>query len=431
MKGIQVFGIIAGCFALLIVIILLTTNRSYEWIPTFEDDSDEPFGCELFDRMVGQSLGNRYQVERKTLSLRELAKNEEGKPQGWLMVNYDLPLSANEVGMLLSMVRRGDHVMLCATRFGGFLNDSLDFAALGNPYRMDKKTMKVAMRPLDHKMPVGWTDCQGGYRRDTFAIHNVLTECTIISKRDSLPTTILAQNITENKPVAISFQIGKGQLTLVTMPLLFTNYGMLDGRGSELIFRLLSTFGEMTVHRTVLRTQKQTREEDFLAILGYIESQPPLWWAWCLSILLVMLFMLTNARRRQRVIPVMTPPQNHSLEFVRLIGTLYAHQEGHADLVQKKFRYTAEHLRCELHIDITNPQEDRYSAVVIAQNTDLSPDEARQVINEVRQQLNANVGFTPSQMRHYIDRLSTLLPGQSQNTPKGPLPSGQSHSFQD
>jgi hypothetical protein len=77
-------------------------------------------------------------------------------------------------------------------------------------------------------------------------------------------------------------------------------------------------------------------------------------------------------------------------------------------LVEKKYRYTAERLRRELHIDITASEDDRQSAAVIAQNTNLKPDEAMEIIQEVRQQLASHVGLSEERMRHYIDQLNRL-----------------------
>ena len=59
--------------------------------------------------------------------------------------------------------------------------------------------------------------------------------------------------------------MGKGEVILISTPLIMTNYGMLSGRGSEYIFRLLSRFGDKPVHRVRLNTLSKTREEDMLA----------------------------------------------------------------------------------------------------------------------------------------------------------------------
>lgn len=63
----------------------------------------------------------------------------------------------------------------------------------------------------------------------------------------------------------------------------------------------------------------------------YFLSQPPLRWALYLSMASILLFMIFTARRKQRAIPVIREPENKSLEFVELIGTLYYQKKDHAD----------------------------------------------------------------------------------------------------
>lgn len=408
MKGLKVFGLITAVFGLILFLIWAGGKRSYKWAPTFATNDDEPFGCELFDKMVSQSMGTRYVASRRVVPLRDLVKEEHDKSQGWLFVDYTMRLTAHETSLLLQLARRGDCVMVSSIEFGQYLCDSLNFNTLGG---RRAASLEHAMSVNYYREPIAWTDSSKGYAQNLYETHKVLHEVTI-EHADSLPGVVLARNthFADGEPVALSFRVGKGEIIVVSTPLMLTNYGMLNGNGSEYIFRLLSRFGQRPVQRVLLKTQSRTREEDAFAMLDYFESQPPLWWAWCLTILLALLFMLTNARRRQRVIPIVTPPQNHSLEFVRLIGTLYAQQGNHIDLVEKKFHYTAERLRHELHVDITDPQEDHYAATVIAQNTNLTPDEAEQTIGEVRRLLDSHVGVSALQMHGYIDRLNALLP---------------------
>ena len=51
-------------------------------------------------------------------------------------------------------------------------------------------------------------------------------------------------------PVALSRPVGSGEIVLVTTPLLFTNYGMLDGDNAAYLFRLLSHLKGLPVVRT-------------------------------------------------------------------------------------------------------------------------------------------------------------------------------------
>ena len=407
MKGVHVFLMIAAFFGLVIALIAMGGKRSYDWEPSFSHNSDEPFGCELFDRMVSRSMGSRYHVERSQ-TLRELSKHQYDGPQGWLFVDYQLRFSPSEASILLDLARRGDCVLVGSIEFGSPLCDSLGgIDIIGYPYTKPDK-MERAMGASNERTTFVW---KGDQRRDSFLVHHVLSERTLSLNHDSLPYHVLAvREEMEQDTVAVSFPVGKGEIILISTPLIMTNYGMLSDRGSEYIFRLLSRFGDKPVHRVRLNTLSKTREEDMLAMLEYIKTQPPLWWAWCLLILLILLFMLTNARRRQRAIPVVSPPQNHALEFVRLIGTLYSQQGNHADLLEKKFRYTAERLRRELHVDITDPQSDHLSAAVIARNNQATPAEVAALITEVRQLLASRTSISGSQLLHYVNSLNGLLP---------------------
>ena len=406
MKGVHVFLMIAAFFGLVIVLIAMGGKRSYDWEPSFSHDSDEPFGCELFDRMVSRSMGNRYHVERSQ-TLRELYRHQYDGQQGWLFVDYQLRFSPSETSILLDLARRGDCILVGSIEFGSPLCDSLGGFDI-NGYSTKPDKMEWAMGALNERTTLFW---KGNQQLDSFYVHSVLNERTMRLTHDSLPHHVLAtDHEEEGNAVAVSFPVGKGEIIVISTPLIMTNYGMLSGRGSEYIFRLLSRFGDKPVHRVRLNTLNKTREEDMLAMLEYIKTQPPLWWAWCLLILLILLFMLTNARRRQRAIPVVSAPQNHALEFVRLIGTLYSQQGIHADLLEKKFRYTAERLRRELHVDITDPQGDHLSAAVIARNNQATPDEVAALIAEVRQLLASRASISGSQLLHYVNSLNGLLP---------------------
>ena len=104
----------------------------------------------------------------------------------------------------------------------------------------------------------------------------------------------------------------------------------------------------------------------------YFLSQPPLRWALYLSMVSILLFMIFTARRKQRAIPVIREPENKSLEFTKLIGTLYYQKHDHANLVHKKFTYFAEVLRREIQVDVEEVADDERSFHRIAQKTGMS-----------------------------------------------------------
>lgn len=410
MKGVHVFYVIVAFFAVAIVVSKIGSKRSYDWTPTFDKDSEEPFGCMLFDQVVQSSMGERYSVG-EPLTPQEAHQDSSACRQAWLLVGLRMRPNPSEVHALLQMVRRGDRVLIATNSLGRYFADSLD-TSLGGP-AYDDGDYEASMRSHPDMGSVVWTD-EDTYPRDVFQLREPLCEVTIFHYSDSLPSKVLARQEKEDgkdkgEPVAVDFKLGKGHLIVVSMPLLFTNYGMLHGQGAELLHRLLTQLGDRSVRRVTLNTQESEADKDNLAVLEYIRRQPPLNWAWWTALLLVALFIFTTARRRQRVIPVMTKQPNHMLEFVKLIGTLYSHQHNNEDLLAKKFRYTAEQLRRELQVDIADAAGDHHSAAVIARNTGQDPAALRQTIARLRTMVERQQPLSSKQMRQSIDSLNDMV----------------------
>ncbi|MBQ7423035.1 MAG: hypothetical protein IJV27_12990 [Prevotella sp.] len=208
-------------------------------------------------------------------------------------------------------------------------------------------------------------------------------------------------------PLALSARVGRGRLILCSTPLLFTNYGMLDGRNGDFIFRMMSQFNGLPVVRTEAYLEKKLSQQS--SPLSFFLTTPPLRWAVYLTLFGLLLFFVFTARRRQRVIPVMKNPDNKSLEFVCLIGTLYYQQRHHADLVRKKYLYFSETLRRELMIDVGNEAENRQNVELLSERTGLSRDTVDGYLRDVREAIAAESALKEAEMRRCIDEMNEIL----------------------
>ncbi|MDY5353056.1 MAG: DUF4350 domain-containing protein [Bacteroides pyogenes] len=208
-------------------------------------------------------------------------------------------------------------------------------------------------------------------------------------------------------PVAFAQPWGKGEIILVSTPLVFTNYGVLDGENVNYIFRLLSQMGDVPVIRleSYLKETAQEQQSPF----RYFLSRQPLRWALYLTVAGIVLFMLFTARRRQRAIPVIEEPANRSLEFTQLIGTLYCQRKSHADLVQKKFVYFAEVLRREIQADVEDVAEDERTFGRIALKTGMDAAEIAAFIRELRPVIYGGRDITVEDMKKYIDKMNEII----------------------
>ena len=203
--------------------------------------------------------------------------------------------------------------MLVSTLFGTNLEDTLDFRTYYSYF--SPMALKKYAASLLAKDSICWVGDSTVYSRRTFYFYPQF--CSSYFWMDSLRSEVLAQRVIDSNefryeteadslvtdslsciPVAMSYRHGKGEIILVSTPLLFTNYGMLDGGNGAYLLRLLSHMGDLPVLRTegYMKETVQVQKSPF----RYFLSQPPLRWALYLTMIAILLFMIFTAKRRQR-----------------------------------------------------------------------------------------------------------------------------------
>lgn len=144
---------------------------------------------------------------------------------------------------------------------------------------------------------------------------------------------------------------GEGYFFLHSQPLLFTNYYMVGEEGRAYAERAFSHLNDGPIYwdeysripESMAREQNNAYRSDPRRLrtespLQYILEQPPLAWAWYTLIGIGLLFLLFRTKRRQRVIPVVHPPRNTSLQFVQTIGFLYYQRASHQQLAVQSIK---------------------------------------------------------------------------------------------
>jgi len=62
-------------------------------------------------------------------------------------------------------------------------------------------------------------------------------------------------------------------------------------------------------------------------------------------------FMIFNAKRKQRVVPIIKPLANTTVDFTKTIGNLYFQEGDHQNIIDKKIIYFLEKIRNEYLIE--------------------------------------------------------------------------------
>ena len=447
-------------FAMLVLFVLfclLQVNlpKKFVWSPTFSHVDKQPLGCFVFDSVLTQSLPNGYHVTKKTFF--QLDQEHAKEKISVLMVVDQQDLKQLDVKYLCNIARRGGKVMVVASSsfddgrnadtvvvdelertFKVRIEDGMYFSLRGilaglkahdndmydTIYWNNRETMYAAQSyrmfynmvggtlfvdsvPKVKRLAYTLSTAGYDYKLDSLYVGDFTGFDTIVDEKERIERidTFAIKKV----PTAVSVPYGKGEVIFVSSPLLFTNYGMLEGNTSVYIFRLMSYLADLPVYRTeayvktdAMLVAEQSPFREFI-------KRPPLRWALYLALLGVVLFMIFTARRRQRVIPIMSKPANRSLEFIQLIGTLYYQRKDHVDLVRKKFKLFAEELRKTAGVDISDVNTDDREYLLLAEKTGMNSDRLKKVIRQIRLVLHSEGNISVEEMRSLIDAMDTIV----------------------
>lgn len=407
-----VIGVVA--FLLIIFLLHYQMPREFAWTPTYAHYDHEPFGCYVFDSLLNEDMPQGYSVTNR--SLPQLAK--DSTPRGILIVADDASLTQIDVDAIYQMMNCGSQVLVASNHFGR-LEDTLK---LETEYTYIYRKLKDFIKKKEGRDTLRWvTDTLGTQPRD-YMLFSPLCEWYIRDAVivDSLPgdsvrerpyhDSISYMATFNNRPIAYTQQVGRGRLTIVSAPLLFTNYTMLDMDNAGLVFRFLSTMKHLPMVRTTTFCP-EAEDASQLTPLRYFLSQPPLRWAIYLSLGLAVLCLLFGTRRRQRVIPVMKEPENHTIEFIELIGTLYYQSRERRSLVLRKYTYFAEELRRTIHVDITDDEDDGTEMQTIANQSGIPVEDVQRLIEELRllEAADNETEISRKEMKRLIDEMNRII----------------------
>lgn len=442
---------------LFVLFCLLQVNlpKKFVWSPTFSHVDKQPLGCFVFDSVLTQSLPNGYHVTKKTFF--QLDQEHAKEKISVLMVVDQQNLKQLDVKYLCNIARRGGKVMVVASSsfddgrnadtvvvdelertFNVRIEDGTYFSLRGilaglkahdndmydTIYWNNRETMYAAQSyrmfynmvggtlfvdsvPKVKRLAYTLSTAGYDYKLDSLYVGDFTSFDTIVDEKERIERidTFAIKKV----PTAVSVPYGKGEVIFVSSPLLFTNYGMLEGNTFVYIFRLMSYLADLPVYRTeayvktdAMLVAEQSSFREFI-------KRPPLRWALYLALLGVVLFMIFTARRRQRVIPIMSKPANRSLEFIQLIGTLYYQRKDHVDLVRKKFKLFAEELRKTAGVDISDVNTDDREYLLLAEKTGMNSDRLKKVIRQIRLVLHSEGNISVEEMRSLIDAMDTIV----------------------
>ena len=180
----------------------------------------------------------------------------------------------------------------------------------------------------------------------------------------------------------ITIPHGKGAFYFHSTPLALTNFHLARSTSLDYIGALLAEMNDGDVliddifHSPNSQVDSQHSENPYLpeSPISFILSIESLRWAWYLMIAGALLFLVFRTRREQRVIPVIPPVKNNSLEFASTVGRLYYKEKNHKRIAQELCFFFSNHIRKRYHINSKLFDEDAKKRFI-----KIYPDEKRKI----------------------------------------------------
>ena len=321
---------------IIIFIILLITffvaefirPKETDWSISFEKNDKIPFGTYVLYNLMNDIYGKELFFVNNRSLYEFFEQREKVQKSNLIIISNEIELSDIDIDVLLQYVADGNNVFISAMYIQNRLLDSLN---LQIEYVFHNSNDTISCYFVNPNLK----------SENKFQFHkNVTKNYFLIS--DESTTTILAVN-DEKEPNFVKISFGNGFFYIHNQPFVFTNYYLLTEKNYEYVFKALSYLPKTTTYWD--EYFKPNRKKINSSPLRVIFDSPALRIAYFLLIIGGILYMLFIGKRKQRIIPIIKPLTNTSIEFNETIARLYLHKKNHKDIALKKYKYFLEKIR--------------------------------------------------------------------------------------
>tara|TARA_R110002051_G_scaffold5108_3_gene27360 strand:+ start:2576 stop:3796 length:1221 start_codon:yes stop_codon:yes gene_type:complete len=330
-----------------IIVTEIVRPRPLNWRPSYTAISKIPFGCYVLFNELPSIFPNSKIKSVEESVYDALINRDSSKLSNFLFINDFISFDEQETNKLLSYVSAGNHVFIATNGLRGKLADTLNIE-IEQHYDLQEDMVSATFTHLN--LPKNKFKFERG--ADPTYFTSIDTSTTkILGHIQFKESTFLADQSKEinKRPNFIKTSFGKGSFIINTLPIAFTNYYVL-GENNEYVESSFSYLNDSTIFWD---DYKKSGRTVINSPLRFILSQPSLKWSYYLIIFGILFFVIFKAKREQRIIPVLKPLENTSVEFAKTVGSLYHQNRDFTNLNNKKIIYFLTYLRNRYYVNTT------------------------------------------------------------------------------
>ena len=339
------------------ILVEIYKPKPVDWTPTFSNKDKIPYGCELLYRVLPNIFPNQKISDEKVPIFSKKRTVKLPPKSNYLYVFSYFRVDSLSLVKLLDYVQKGNSVFIASENFFG-LDDTLHF-----------QTSYVKDLAINDSASINFINPTIRKLSD-YKYQNQAAD-TYFDIKDSTKNrklfTILGKN-SKGFPNFIRVNFGKGMFFLNSVPMAFTNFYMVKNDNADYAFKALSYLPEQPIFwdeyvnkisigksvKSISKSREAKGQEDVQeSPFKFIVSQPALKWAYFITLSALLIYLIFEGKRRQRIIPIMEIPKNTSLQFVETIGSLYYNQKDHKTIAEKKITHFLAYIRTKFYLKTT------------------------------------------------------------------------------
>ncbi len=362
-------GILVLLFAGIIAI-ELSTPVPVDWSKTFNEKHKIPYGTFVFyeeldvlfpESKIQDITVTPFEYFDDYYSWEDTTYFTTGT---YMLIDEINQIDNTSAQELLDFASFGNNIFISSTNFPYRLLDSLGFS-VRNKFENDGRAELTLTNPT--------------FANDSISIDKSISNIHF-TEIDTLYTTVLGYQKFADSTYAnyIKTSWGDGYFYIHLQPLAFTNYHLLKKDNKKYAAAVMSYLPDDTVY---FDSRNKIGSELGRSPLRFIRSQPPLRWAWNIVLWTTLLFMIFNAKRKQRIVKVIDPVKNTTVDFTKTIGNLYYETKDHDNLIDKKITYFLEYIRRVYYLD-TQLLDDKF-VKNLSQKSGKDLEEVKKLINQI------------------------------------------------
>ncbi|TMM31230.1 hypothetical protein FDT66_04470 [Polaribacter aestuariivivens] len=338
---------------ILLLLLLFASCKKTNWRENYREKEKSPFGTYI----ISEEATSLFPRERITFLDENIydyllfnAAEDSTVTKNYILIKHSAYKQTRETAQeLLNFVKQGNTAFIALNYFQENFKEALEFTT----NNLDEEVWSIPkLKELKGEFNLVHPDFENtSYTFDRNIQRNYFLQYSN-TKTQVLGTTTVGG---EKVPNFIKIYHGKGAFYLHTNPIVFTNYYMLNGKetyAANLLSYLPSQEVLWDVHiKSSKFSSEQTKQP---SIFKFFLQHTTLTWFLFVSLAGLLLFMLFNARRKQRPIPEIPPLKNTTVAFTQTIANLYLNENDHKNLVDKKIAYFLEKVRTKYLINTSN-----------------------------------------------------------------------------